>query len=176
MTIEKFLKLQVFALLFAAIISPLSALAGTDFKSATIKFVLGTDEVLDYQKLSCPPYYLGGTIIGIGTGKITVNEKSTNLGVLSVIADDCITPMVNYFIAQGNLTLTAGTGNTILGNYSVSFVPTGNPLIYKYVNFTLHITGGTGLFTGATGSGILEGISNIQTGLGVVEGTLSISK
>lgn len=176
MTIKKFLKLQVFALLFAAIISPLSALADTDSKSATIKFVLGTNEVLDYQKSSCLPYYLGGTITGIGTGKITVNEKSTRLGVLSLIADDCITPMVNYFTAKGNLTLTAGTGNNIMANYSVSFVPTDNPLIYKYENFTLQITGGTGLFMGATGSGILEGVSNIQTRLGVVEGTLSISK
>ena len=176
MTIKKFLKLQVFALLFAAIISPLSALAGTDSKSATIKFVLGTREVIDYQKLSCPSFDLGGTITGIGTGTITANGKSTSLGLLSLIADDCITPMVNYFTAKGNLTLTAGTGNTILANYSVSFVPTSNPQIYKYVNFTLHITGGTGLFTGATGSGILEGISNIQTGLGAVEGTMSISK
>ena len=176
MTIKKFLKLQVVALLFAAIISPLSALAGTNSKSATIKFVLGTNEVLNYQKLSCPPYYLGGTITGIGTGSITANGESESLSVLSLTADDCITPMVNYFTAKGHLTLTAGTGNNIMANYSVSFVPTDIPLIYKYENFTLNITGGTGRFTGATGSGILEGTSNIQTGLGVVEGTMSIFK
>ncbi|MEQ1741001.1 MAG: hypothetical protein ABL869_00645 [Candidatus Nitrotoga sp.] len=177
MTIKKFLNLQVFALLFAAIISPLSALAGTDSKSATIKFVLGTNEILDYQKSSCLPYYLGGAITGIGTGKIIVHEKHTNLGLLSLIADDCITPLdLTHFTAEGNLTLTAGTNGNIMAHYSVSFVPTNTPLIYKYENFTLQITGGTGLFTGVTGSGIVEGVSNIQTGLGLVEGTMSISK
>ena len=177
MTFQNFFKLQVFALLFAAIISPLSALADIVSKPATIKFVLGTHEVIDYQKLSCPSFDLGGTITGIGTGTITVNGKSTPLGLLSLIADDCITPMENHrFTADGNLTLTARNGDNIKAHYHVSFVPTDNPLIYKYENFTLQITGGTGLFKGATGSGILEGVSNIQTGLGIVEGTMSISK
>ena len=175
MTIKKFFKLQVFALLFAAIISPLSALAGTDSKLATIKFVLGTNEVT-VGKTGCGPSYYGGNITGIGIGKMTVDEKHTNLGVLSLAADDCITPMVNYFTAKGSLTLTTGTGDTIKANYSVSFIPTNVALIYKYENFTLQITGGTGIFTGATGSGIVEGVSNIQTGLGVVDGTMSISK
>jgi hypothetical protein len=169
MTTHNFLKLQVLALLFAAIISPLSALAAPTM----IKFVLSTSEVLDYQKSSCLPYYLGGTITGIGTGTITMNGKSTRLGVLSLIADDCITPMENYFIAKGSLTLTAGNGNNIMANYSVSFVPTtDNPLIYMYEKFTLQITGGTGLFKGATGFGISEGNSNITTGLGAVESTM----
>jgi hypothetical protein len=177
MTIKKFFKLQVVALLFAGIISPLSALAATNSNLATIKFVLGTNEVLDYQKPSCLPYNLGGAITGIGTGKMTVNEKHTNLGVLSLAADDCITPLdLTHFTAEGNLTLTAGTNGNIMAHYSVSFVPTNTPLIYKYENFTLKITGGTGIFTGATGSGIVEGVSNIQTGLGVVDGTMSISK
>jgi hypothetical protein len=176
MIINNFLKLQVFALLFSAIISPLSALADTNSKPATIKFILGTKEALDYQKASCPPYYLGSTITGVGTGTITENRKSTLLGVLSFKADDCITPMENYFISKGSWTLSGRNGNNITGNYSVSFVPTDNPQIYTYVDFILHITGGTGLFTGATGSGIAEGASNIQTGLGVVEGTLNISK
>jgi hypothetical protein len=175
MTIKKFFKLQIFALLFAGITSPLSALAATDSKLATIKFVLGTNEVT-VGKTECGPSYYGGNITGIGTGKMTVDEKRTNLGVLSLAADDCITPMVNYFTAKGNLTLTTGTGDTIMANYSVSFVPTNNPLIFKYENFTLRITGGTGLYTGTTGSGTVEGVSNIQTGLGVVEGTVTISK
>ncbi|CAH1079420.1 hypothetical protein [Candidatus Nitrotoga sp. 1052] len=176
MTIKNFLKLQFVALLFAAIISPLSSLADTNSKPATIKFILGTKEVLDYQKTSCPPYYLGSTITGIGTGTITENRKSTRLGVLSFKADDCITPMENYFTSTGSWTLTARNGNSIMGNYSVSFVPTDNPQIYMYENFILQITGGTGLFTGATGSGVVEGASNIQTGLGVIEGTMYISK
>lgn len=171
MITHNFLKLQVFALLFAAIISPLSALAAP----ATIKFVLSTKEDL-IPKEECgglSPYYNpGGHITGIGTGTITDKGKSTRLGVLSLIADDCITPIENYYTAKGSLTLTAGNGNNIMANYSVSFVPTtDNSPIYMYENFTLDITGGTGLFTGATGFGILEGNSNILTGVGAVEGT-----
>ena len=175
MTIKKIFKLQVVALLFAGIISPLSALAAIDSKLATIKFVLGTNEVT-VGKMECGPSYYGGNITGIGTGKMTVNENHTNLGVLSLAADDCITPMVGYFTAKGSLTLTTSTGDQIMANYSTSFIPTDVALIYKYGKFTLKITGGTGIFTGATGSGTVEGVSNIQTGLGVVDGTMSISK
>ncbi|BBJ22689.1 hypothetical protein [Candidatus Nitrotoga sp. AM1P] len=177
MTIHNFLKLQVFALLFAAIISPLSAVADIVSNPATIKFVLGTHEVLDYGKDSCSYPKFAGTITGIGSGTITeIGKKSKRLGVLSLIADDCITPnpMQNSFSARGNLMLTTGNGDNIMANYSVSFIPTSIPLIYKYEDFDLHISGGTGLFTGATGSGILEGTSNIKTGLGIVEGTITM--
>lgn len=178
MTIKNSLKLQVFALLFAAIISPLSTLAATNSKQATIEFVLGTYEVPGV-KAECAPSYYGGTITGIGTGTITVNGISTSLGVLSLRADDCITPMKNNrFTAEGNLTLTASNGDNIKAHYYVSFVPTKKDSpIYKYENFTLQEIEGTGLFEIATGSaGIVEGASNIDTGLGFVEGIINISK
>jgi hypothetical protein len=175
MTIKKFLKLQEVALLLAAFISPLSALADSDSKLTTIKFVLGTYENIA-GKPECAPSYFGGNITGIGTGKMTMHEKSSRLGVISLIADDCIIPLdLTHFTAEGNLTLTAGIGNNILAHYSVSFVPTDTPLIYKYKNFILQITGGTGLFAGATGSGTVEGLSDTETKLGVVEGSLFIS-
>ena len=177
MLIKIFFNTQSIALLFAAIISPLNALAGTDSKSTTIKFVLGTSEVLNYQKLSCPPSYLGGTITGVGTGKIIVNEKSTPLGIVSLAADDCITPLdFTHFSAEGNATFSTNSGGSITAHYSVSFVPTDVPLIYKYENFILQVTGGTGTFSGITGYGTVEGASNIQTGQGVIEGTVFISK
>ena len=175
MTIKNFLKLQVFALLFAAIISPLSALAGTNSKQATIEFALGTYEVPGV-KAECAPSYYGGTITGIGTGSITVNGKSESLGVLSLTANDCIAQLdASHFTAKGNLTLSAGTGNNIMAHYSVSFVPTDSPPIYKYENFTFQITGGTGRFKGVNGSGTADGTSNIVTGLGFVEGIIHIS-
>ena len=176
MTIKKFLKVQIFALLFAAIISPLSALAGTDAKQATIEFALGTNEVPGY-KPECASLY-GGNITGIGTGSITANGESESLGVLSLKADDCITPDLTFttFSAIGNLTLTAGNGHNIMASYSVNFVPTDTPPIYKYEKFTLKITGGTGRFKGVIGNGTADGTSNIVTGLGFVEGIINISK
>ena len=178
MTIKNFLKLQVFALLFAAIISPLSAHASSP---ATIKFVMGTNEVPGV-KAECAPSYYGGTITGIGTGSITVNGKSESLGVLSLTAKDCITPLNSEFTrfsAEGNLTLTAGNKNTITALYSTDFSqtddPNDDPLIFEYKNFKFTITGGTGRFKGVSGSGTVDGMSHMGTGLGFVEGIINIS-
>jgi|GEM_PF-2269019 len=179
MNTKNFLKLQVFALLFAAIISPLSALAGATAKQETIEFALGTYEKVEWFTKSSCPTTIGGTITGIGAGSITAKGESKSLGVLFLTADDCITPLdttFTRFIAEGNLTLTAGKGNNIMAHYSVSFVPTETESIYKYENFTLQITGGTGRFKGISGSGTADGTSNIVTGLGFVEGIINISK
>ena len=178
MTTNNFLKQQVFALLFAVIISPLSAFADANAKQATIEFALGTNEVIDYTKSSCPTT-IGGTITGLGTGTITAKGQSKSLGVLFLTADDCITPLdpaFTRFHAEGNLTLTAGKGNNIMAHYSVNFVPTATPPIYQYEKFELQITGGTGSFKGVSGSGTADGTSNIVTGLGFVEGIINISK
>ena len=175
MTIKKLLKPQIFVLLFTAIISPLSAIADTNSKRATVEFALGTNEVTGI-KANCAPSYYGGNITGIGTGSIASHGESESLGVLSLTADDCITPLdLTHFAAEGNLTLSAGTGNNIMAHYSVSFVPTDSPPIYKYENFTFQITGGTGRFKGVNGSGTADGTSNIVTGLGFVEGIIHIS-
>ncbi|CAH1903376.1 conserved exported hypothetical protein [Candidatus Nitrotoga sp. HW29] len=176
MTIKNFIKLQAFALLFTAIISPSSVLAGANEKPVTIEFALGTYEVTG-PKAECAPSYFGGNITGMGTGSITANGKSESLGVLTLTADDCITPVdATHFSAKGNVTLTAGNGNNIMANYSVTFVPTDTLPIYKYENFTLQITGGTGRFKGVSGSGTADGTSNIVTGLGFVEGIINMSK
>lgn len=175
MILKNCIKLQLITLLFAAIISPLSALAGTNEKQATIEFALGTYEVTG-PKAECAPSYFGGNITGIGTGSITANGKSEILGVLTLTADDCITPVdAISFRAEGNLTLIAGNGNNIMAHYSVSFVP-DNPPIYRYENFTYQITGGTGRFKGVSGSGSADGTSNINTGLGFAEGIIKIFK
>jgi hypothetical protein len=175
MTIKNFTKLPVFALLFAAIISPLSVLAGTKEKQETIEFALGTNEVTG-PKAECAPSYYGGNITGIGTGTIIAKGKSESLGVLTLTAGDCITPVdATSFRAEGNLTLTDGKNNNIMAHYSVYFVPTDTPPIYKYENFNLQITGGTGRFKGVSGSGTADGTSNIVTGLGFVEGIVNIS-
>lgn len=181
MTNKKFFKSQVFAraLLLAAIISPLSSLAGTNSKQATIEFALGTNEVI-VGKAECASS-MGGNITGIGTGSITVNGESESLRVLSLTASDCITQLdASHFTAEGNLTLSAGKGNTITALYSTDFSqtndPTDDPLIFEYKNFIVKITGGTGRFKGLSGSGTVDGMSHMGTGLGFVEGIIDISK
>ena len=177
MTTYNFLKLQVFAGLFAAIISPQSALAET--KQATIEFALGTYEVTGL-KAECAPSYYGGTITGIGTGSITVKGKRENLGVLSVTANDCIAKLdASHFTAKGNLTLSAGKNNTITALYSTDFSqtedPNDDPFFFEYQNFKLTITGGTGRFEGVSGLGDANGMSHMGTGLGYLEGIVNIS-
>jgi hypothetical protein len=185
MIIKSFTKLPVLALLFAAIVSPLSALADVKAKQATIEFALGTKEVTG-SKAECAPSYYGGNITGIGAGSITVNGKRRSLSVLSLTAKDCITPLnpqFTKFSATGNLTLTAGLNNTITAQYTTDFNqtedPNDDPLIFKYKNFLLTITGGTGDFKWVSaGSGTADGMSYLSaTGpaLGFVEGIINIS-
>jgi hypothetical protein len=181
MNTNNFFKLQVCTLIFAAIIFPLSALAGSNSKQATIEFALGTYEVLNYQKSSCLPYYLGGSITGIGTGSITEKGKSESLRLLSMTADDCITPLSeSHFTSEGNLTLSANKSDTITAHYSTSFSPTINPNddpnLFEYSDFKITITGGTGRFKEVSGSGTADGLSHIVSGLGFVEGIINISK
>lgn len=135
------------------------------FKKKKISFTLGLQEIISGMP-ACPSQ-LGGTNTGIG--------RASDLGVVTLAADDCITPIQNYFLSKGKFTLTTAKGDNITANYSGSFVPTNYPFIYSYEDFTIQITGGTGRFAGATGSGVLEGTSHIQTGLGEAEGTLLIS-
>lgn len=185
------LKIKVIMIILTVISAPLSAIAGParkhnvinisgpptipsqpivtpiqdNSKTKEIRFSLGTQEQVGYTP-TCPSQF-GGTLSGSG--------KGTHLGVISLSASDCIIPMQNYFISNGNLTITAANGDKLTGTYSGSFIPTDNPSIYMYDDFTIQITGGTGRFAGAAGSGTLEGTSNVQTGQGVVEGTMSVS-
>ena len=136
-------------------------------KTKLIKFSLGTQEQVGYNPRSNCPSQFEGTITGSG--------KGTHLGIITLAASDCITPMQNYFTSSGNLTITAANGDTLIGNYSGSFIPTDTPNIYMYDNFIINISVGTGRFIGATGSGTMEGTSNVKTGQGVVEGTMNVT-
>jgi hypothetical protein len=187
MKIRHSMNINAIAILALAIFSPISSadqpknsnvinLAGSNtlpelnlsqykFKKKKISFTMGLQEIISGMP-ACPTH-LGGTTTGIG--------RATELGVISLVANDCITPQPNYFLSKGKFTLTTANGDNITANYSGSFIPTNYPSIYSYEDFTIQITGGTGRFAGATGSGVLEGTSNIQTGLGEAEGTLLIS-
>jgi hypothetical protein len=59
-------------------------------------------------------------------------------------------------------TFTFSDGSTFFGTYSGTLVPLAPPVFG--INGAAIITGGTGLFTTATGSGVASGTNNLATG------------
>jgi len=113
-------------------------------------------------------------------GIITGNGTSPLLGKVSFEANDCITPVENYFSFDGKMVLTVSSGDQIFAEYHGLFIPTSYPSIYTISNPTpnippLTINGGTGNFKNAKGSGNLVGGEDLQSGWGVMQlsGTIS---
>lgn len=135
------------------------------------KATVTTQETLrpDPGRCVAPPY-LVGTTTGSGT--------ASHLGAITFTATDCITPGPTSFdFSNGKLTMTAANGDELRADYSGTLLPL--PYTTPYTLFSIQgtftVTGGTGRFVGATGSGYLQGIENVQTGQGqfTAVGTLS---
>ena len=131
---------------------------------------LVTQEQIGPNPTQCQavPYLAGMTS---GTG------QATHLGRVTGTAEDCIVPPsagYAYTFSGGRLTLVAANGDELRATYSGTLNPTAVPPIYA-ITGTYQITGGTGRFTGASGSGRLGGIENLQTGQGQLslDGTIS---
>lgn len=150
------------AILLTAMISPASILAGQD---RPLKIRLAIHEQVGFSP-DCPSQF-GGTTTGTG--------KGTHLGKLSFNAIDCITPMEDHFTFAGEFTIVAANGDKLAGNYGGSFIPINTGPVYRLSDATFEITGGTGRFAQATGSGELTGTENVTTGNGTfkADGTIS---
>jgi hypothetical protein len=129
-------------------------------KAFTAAFV--TQEVLGFSPEACPAApFLQGTTSGAGI--------ASHMGKVSLSSTDCVFPgQTSFTFTNGKLVLTAANGDTVTAEYSGSLLPT--------VAFPVHtlsgayrVTGGTGRFTGATGSGYLRGISDIASGKGAYQ-------
>lgn len=137
-------KLLAFFLILHASPEVLSGPTNVPFKAK-----LSTKEILvagAEAGLACP---LAGMAIGIG--------KASHFGNILLAATDCIQPFATYFnFSNGTFTLTAANGDTVRANYGGTMVQTEQASIY-----TLHgwfqITGGSGRFAGARGTGQLSG-------------------
>ena len=163
MTFPKFSKRKAIStILLTAMISPANALAAQD---EPFKVSLVTREQVRF-KPDCPTQF-GGTTTGTGEG--------THLGRTSFTATDCITPLEDHFTFEGEFTVTASNGDKLTGNYGGSFVPVNGGPTYNLSDATFEITGGTGRFAQATGSGEMQGKQNTKTGKGILkaEGTIS---
>lgn len=133
------------------------------------KASLVTQEQLHPDPTVCQaaPYLVGTT---------TASGHASHLGSTSGIATDCVTPTsaYTYSFSNGKITLTAANGDEVHADYSGSLSPTATPPIYSIAG-TYRITGGTGRFSNASGTGSLQGIENLQTGQGQLglSGTIS---
>jgi hypothetical protein len=102
---------------------------------------------------------------------VTGGGHVTHMGAVTNAQVVCLNPADLTF--TGEFTLTASNGDTVSAQISGHAVPVSGPVIMVYGQFV--ITGGTGRFEGATGSGTGTGPINLLTGLGThhLDGTIS---
>ena len=141
----------------AALAPPLAQAGGT--QSRPFKATVSTQETLGVNFAACPTVIQGTTT---GTG------NASHMGKVSLLATDCpiLTPGPGQFsFYNGQLTLTAANGDKLTAAYQGQLLPTAQPTVFS-LNGVYTVTGGTGRFTGATGSGVLQGSTDIVTGAG----------
>lgn len=125
---------------------------------------------------------LGGIGVGAGTTNLftTKPEKDRTTAVLSSF--DCVNPSSDgstFFFGPGRFTLTGPGGDTIFATYSGTLYYNGvDPAtklpVYKFNNDTMfNITGGTGRYAKAAGSGTISGTETINQATGTAQGSLA---
>lgn len=152
------------ALLMLSVAAPLAI--STDARSAALSVSSIIHETIASPDLSCGSF-VGGTITGTGISSL--------LGQVSISAKDCITPFPDgHFSFAGKMTFGTAIGS-IFADYEGLFTPTILPSIFLFTDTSFTITGGTGSFQKAKGSGTFIGGENISSGNGLllVSGTVS---
>ena len=147
------------ALAITSVIAPLAA------ESALLSLSAITQEQTGYRP-DCASGF-GGTTTGSGLSPL--------LGAVSIGASDCITPAATYFSFIGEMVFTVSGGDELFADYSGSLTPTIYPSIFSLTQSVFKITGGTGNFLGATGSGTLQGVQDILSGQGLMQLTGQIA-
>lgn len=148
------------ALAITSIIAPLAA------ESALLSISAITQEQTGYRP-DCASSF-GGTATGSGL--------SSFLGAVSIESNDCIAPAGNNnFSFIGDMVFTVSGGDELFADYSGSLTPTIYPSIFSLTQSVFKITGGTGNFLGATGSGTLQGVQDILSGRGLMQLTGQIA-
>jgi hypothetical protein len=150
---------MVSASAITAMIAPLVA------ESALLSITAITQEQTGYRP-DCASGF-GGTTTGSGLSSL--------LGSVSIETNDCITPAATYFSFIGEMVFTVSGGDELFADYSGSLTPTIYPSIFSLTQSVFKITGGTGNFLGATGSGTLQGVQDILSGQGLMQLTGQIT-
>jgi hypothetical protein len=153
---KSFLRFATTALLMSAAVG--ASAASSSYKDFELSGVL---QEVPGPSARCASQF-GGTIMGYGV--------STSLGKVSFLASDCITPNGNSFtFSEGRFMITTMTGELLFASYNGQFVPTGEGTKYVFTNASYAITGGTGRYAKATGSGTLSGGEDMATGQGNIQ-------
>ena len=147
-------RLTLPALALAAFTAGGPAWAGPD--NVPFKASAQTQEVLGFDPVRCPGTFLVGTTTGKG--------NSSPMGAISVVATDCPVTQdgVNYSFSNGVLTITAANGDTLTASYQGSLQPNATTGLHSLAG-NYSVTGGTGRFANAAGSGSLQGTLNLTT-------------
>lgn len=124
------------------ILSPFAAWGGSQVPFKANLSLQGT--------LGNPNTCANGTLLIVISG----GGHATHLGATTDQQSHCQN-VVNGQVTDGQYTFTAANGDTISGTYSAQLIPSGANSIVQG-QFT--ITGGTGRFSGASGSGAASGI------------------
>jgi hypothetical protein len=159
----------------ASILLALSAVVpltvSSDAKSAVLSITSIIHET--FQPSSDPN--CGSPFTGHFDGNITGTGVSSLLGQVSISGNDCVTSFPDgHFSFDGEITLSTANGS-IFADYEGLFVPTSYPSIFLFTDSSFTITGGTGNFKRAEGSGTFLGGENVATGNGLLQviGTIS---
>jgi hypothetical protein len=148
------------------LLTALALSAITANASENLPFRLGDEGTITFTSPS--------TAVTAGTGNATHLGRITSEGNLTIVGEaGCVDNEVG-FSAEMQDTFTAANGDILTTAITMQLCPIA-PGIYHGVG-TYVVTGGTGRFANATGSGVFDGTGNFNTGtiICALNGTISI--
>ena len=149
------------------LLAALALSAMTASASQNLPFRLGDEGTITFTSQT--------TATTAGTGNATHMGRIASDGNLAIVgAASCIDNEVG-FAAEMQDTFTAANGDKVMTAITMQLCPIA-PGIYHGVG-TYVVTGGTGRFANATGSGVFDGTGNFNTGtiICALTGTISIN-
>jgi hypothetical protein len=150
----------ILLLLTALVLSAMTARA-----SQNLPFRLGDEGTIAFS---------GNTATTAGTGNATLMGRIRSEGGLTIVGQPSCGNEVG-FAAEMQDTFTAANGDKVMTAITMQLCPIAEG-IYHGVG-TYVVTGGTGRFANATGSGVFDGTGNFITGtiICALNGTISIN-